>query len=126
MRIIKINENNAHYWHMRLWNWLSRNPKERKESWPGWAYVEHAAFNCFACEIAKNRFLQIKGYHDLTRRCEVCPIVDWRSFKEGNCEKLEFGDWKKFLSARKKYAKIIANMKWEYIGDIYASLHNEK
>lgn len=115
MRIIRINENNAHYWHMRLWNWLANNPKKIKEDWPGWKYVEKTYQDCFACKIANERHVIITGFHNPGRRCFYCPIEDW-THKLFSCEHGEYFYWKYYTGKEKqKYAKIIANMKWGYL-----------
>ena len=116
MRIIKINENNAHYWHMRLWNWLEKHPSKEKEDWPGWRYLEYPVFYCFACSIGTDRAK--KSGKSIRERCGYCPIVDWKSDITATCEKFyEFGDWKtsEMKKTKKKYAKIIANKEWEYL-----------
>ena len=118
MRIIEINENNAHYWHMRLWNWLAKHPSKGKENWPGWRYIRPALFNCFACSIAEDRAKKCGKMDSILFMCEFCPISDWKSDNNGACEKFdEFGKWKdsKSPKAKKKYAKIIANKEWEYL-----------
>lgn len=117
MRIIQITENNAYYWHRRLWLWLANNPKANKEDWPGWRYIEQPPYRCFACQIAKKRIIGPHGdYASFIRRCEKCPITDWVGETEGMCEKYEFGEWRQKLNSPKKkskFARIIADKLWK-------------
>lgn len=119
MRIIEINENNAHYWHMCLWNWLAKHPSKGKENWPGWRYVRVPIFLCFACSIGVDRARKHTKTDYFPIGCEYCPVMDWKhSSAKVPCEKTyEFGKWKysKSPKTKKKYAKIIANKEWEYL-----------
>lgn len=118
MRIIEITEQNAHYWHMRLWNWLAKHPSKRKGNWPGWRYVRVPLYYCFACSIGADRARKDGKKNIIVDRCEYCPVADWKSYIDAACEKFdEFGKWRSSKSpkTKKKYAKIIAEKEWEYL-----------
>lgn len=44
--------------HRELWDWLSKNPNEDKEDWPGWKDFDEdkvrANIHCFACAFTGN------------------------------------------------------------------------
>jgi hypothetical protein len=90
--------------HEALWNYLSENPDERKEDWPGWnskndLYGEifedyNACFACYYDNMQDGMFC-----------CDDCPL---QIAKCGN----EKSPWKKWCRAgsektRKKYAAMI-------------------
>lgn len=118
MRIIKITEKNAYYWHRRIWMWLEKNPNKGKSDWPGWRYLEPCPFHCVACAISK---IRNGGSIGAERNCLLCPIESWakktNNPKYAICEVFQYGKWKTFKHMRcsdgkSKMASIIANLKW--------------
>lgn len=121
MRIIQINENNAHYWHRRLWLWLAKNPLRGKRDWPGWEYVECGIHRCFACEIARSRHLKIKtNFLRSAEICKFCPIIEWAKNADGlnaACTRMDkqFYRWDSAArpATKTRLALEIANLEWK-------------
>jgi len=72
-----------HSAHIRLWDWLSKNPghEKFKRNWPEWeergGSVKHVTSHCFACEYA----LKHTDYGDTVYGgeaiscCDNCPLL---------------------------------------------------
>lgn len=59
-----------HSAHIRLWDWLSKNPDKRKKDWPEWqangGNVARVSGDCFACEYTmKCNYCS----------CSNCPLI---------------------------------------------------
>lgn len=68
--MIKFN----HSAHIRLWDWLSKNPDKMKKDWPEWEEnggeeIEHAQSYCFACDYAASK------NDGVNCDCDYCPLV---------------------------------------------------
>ena len=97
MRKIEITEQNAHYWHRRLWDWLAKHPGALKSEWPGWKYFEDVLCDCFACEIGEKRLSRTEYS---SKRCSVCPVSSWTANKAVPCDDEEFGAWREAAICR--------------------------
>ena len=62
--------------HIRLWDWLSKNPDKNKFNWPQWKYnignIDHVENSCFSCEYTN--YIDPDDEHS----CNGCPLV-WPS-----------------------------------------------
>jgi hypothetical protein len=94
--------NEHHKNHKLMWNELARTGGGSKHKVITILGLPNALASCYACESMKT--------------CAECPI-EWVEGVVGKCainEKSPYLKWfhAKTLRTRKKYAKIIANMKW--------------
>jgi hypothetical protein len=92
-----MNENHKN--HKLLWNELARTGGKFKSDVIERLGLPDASGFCYACE-------------ECDTDCDKCPI-DWNGGDCANCSSpFELWDCERDIEARKKYAKIIANMKW--------------
>ena len=127
MRKIEITERNGHYWHLRLWDWLSKNPKRGKKDWPGWKYIDENKIpaHCFACFIAAKRH---GTTHFYVQRCAECPLKKWKQpISFSFCMLYEFGEWNKSHGKKKmKLAEFIRDMEWVYPEGTWTGIPEKK
>lgn len=94
-----------HTAHKKLWDWLSKNPCERKEDWPGWCdnggSYSHPVNLCFACDYAYNGYACLERF-DWDRICLHCPI-EWPG--GGYCEESVYGEWSGMIP----YSSLLSN-----------------
>ena len=74
-----MTEQEAREAHIKMWDWLIKNPKKTKEDWPGWQLnggeYPRQYSSCFACTVAANLYLcthneKPNGY----AKCSFCPL----------------------------------------------------
>lgn len=117
--------------HKKIWNGLAESGDRYK---PEEAYV--FAFKCPSCEVAlvTADYMTMKT-GEFIHRCVCCPITLWRKNPIGDfavCEshpdpKISiYYKWGLVTKEdRKKLAKKIANLKWEWISEYeYANIEN--
>lgn len=117
--------------HKKIWNGLAESGDRYK---PEEAYV--FAFRCPSCEIALATadYMELKTGHPV-HRCVYCPILLWRNNLIGDFAPCESHHDHKIsiyhkwglarINDRKKLAKKIANLKWEWISEYqYANIEN--
>jgi len=93
--------------HVKLWDWLYHNPDKSKEQCPYWEWNggdwKYATNCCHACE-------------ECNKDCNNC-MFDWEaircSYRKNNKRRGYFNKWffAKTIKTKKKYAKIIRNLK---------------
>ena len=102
---MKISE--AKKLHYKLWDWLYHHPSKGKDDWLEWEFnggeVPAVDSNCFACEIILQR----------EALCKNCPI-NWNPFNSCIENESSYTKWDKAksLKTRKKYAKLVRDVKW--------------
>jgi len=68
---LELTKDEAVRLHRELWDWLSKNPENAKEDWPGWRDMDiYIVNNCFGCAftIYPNVYAAIK--------CKMC-LLKW-------------------------------------------------
>jgi hypothetical protein len=103
----QMNENHKN--HKLMWNELARTGGPSKHFALEVKSLPHALHNCYACESTRECF---------EKNCNICPI-EWVEGKKhlAVCQTSPLSPFFKWEHAentrtRKKYALIIANMKW--------------
>ena len=89
--MIKFN----HSAHIKLWDWLSKNPSKGKSSWPKWkengGNVTHVQNYCFACDYDDKKSDESNDNGE-NGWCPYCPLV-WPYDKDCDNENGLFLRW---------------------------------
>ena len=89
--MIKFN----HSAHIRLWDWLSKNPDKGKSLWPKWkengGNVTPVQSYCFACDYDDKKSDESND-NGKNGWCPYCPLV-WPYDKDCDNEKGLFRRW---------------------------------
>jgi len=81
--------------HIRLWDWLSKNPSKDKSDWKEWedngGDLRSMQADCFACEAANNykKAAHPQDYSSLFHPCDCCPFGNFENYCLGGL----FVDW---------------------------------
>ena len=113
----------AQKYHRLLWRWLARNPRSRKEEWPGWFRFDFAIPNdCFACYMARMT-------KDSRVFCVNCPATEWREnfnpepFTTAACQADQYGTYLDYYDdgrvdiSMKRVCNEIADIVWTKVPD---------
>lgn len=106
----KFNSVFNHKLHKRMWLWLAKNPRKRKEDWFERCGIEDVPiFECYACKYAIDILYELDAIHEC--RCTYCPLQ--RAGTEYDCLNGLFNTWRwsLFPSRRVRKARIKAARK---------------